>query len=201
MPQANRCFHGAPSRLATIPQRTAGLWIGGLGEIHGNFDCDNPQNVQPRFPKMRLPLNIIHFNSISPFLNHPFLDISILGNLHIIKQQGFWTPLRYCLQSKFSIIGLKGLEQKSKGWPAPEAGKYKPYSWRLVDSCEEQINLTQIEATRCQAQICTIMPPSVYLFICLSVYLSIRLSGNLFLSLFTYLPTYLSIYRSIDLSI
>ena len=34
---------------------------GGLGEIHGNFDCDNSENVQPRrFPKMRLPTPKYH---------------------------------------------------------------------------------------------------------------------------------------------
>ena len=205
-------FVGCPKQTAAFMVRLQGLQPflnarqGGLGEIHGNFDCGNPENVQPRrFPKMRLPLNIIHFNSIFPFLNHPFLDISILGNLHIIKQQGFWTPLRYCLQSKFSIIH----------WPQRAGAKVQ----RLTCTWGRQIQALQLAACwflrRADqphpnrgnplpstnlynyASICL----SVYLFICLSVYLSVCLSVCLPACLSTFLSVYQSIYQSINRSI
>ena len=141
-----------------------------------------------------LPLNIIHFNSIFPFLNHPFLGISILGNLHIIKgnlhiikQQGF-KPLRYCLQSKFSIIH----------WPQRAGAKVQ----RLTCTCGQQIQALQLAACWFLRRADQPHPnrgnplPSTnlynYVSICLSVYLSICLS----VCLSTFLSVYLSIYLS-----
>ena len=134
-----------------------------------------------------LPLNIIHFNSIFPFLNHPFLGISILGNLHIIKQQGFWTPLRYCLQSKFSIIH----------WPQRAGAKVQ----RLTCTWGQQIQALQLAACWFLRRADQPHPnrgnplPSTnlynYVSICLSVYLSICLS--------VCLSTFLSVYLSIGI--